>query len=179
MNQKGLTLIEVIISLGLLGFISVLIIGIYLSQNSLYKSQSLELKVNQEARSALDTIDSQIRLGNRVTATFGTFSTGPEALILKIQSINAQQQLIGGIYDYAVVYKLGADLFLEIHPDATSSRKTLVTKLASGVNTVSFTYNNADLNLVTEVSTALSLTHTNSGYNRSINASSRAKLRNY
>ena len=70
MNQKGLTLIEVIISLGLLGFISVLIIGIYLSQNSLYKSQSLELKVNQEARSALDTIDSQIRLGNRVTATF-------------------------------------------------------------------------------------------------------------
>jgi len=177
--KSGFTLIEVVIVIGLVSVCSIILSQLFIGQNRLYNSETAELDITGDARTALDDIDSYVRQSNRALSSFSTYTAGSQVLILQIQSINSSNQLIAGTFDNVVYYLSGSGLFRQVFPNVASSRSAITKKLASGVNSLTFTYNNADYSLVTEVQVDTTVQENVSGQTRSITLSSKAKLRNY
>lgn len=176
--MKGFTLIEMIIVVALIAVLSVVLVSIFISQNKIYQTQTAELNVTGDARLALDDIDSYVRSAKNTAASYSTYTAGPQTLIVKIQSIDSQNSLIAGTFDYVVFYLSSSALYRQIFPHASSSRQASTKKLASNVAALTFTYNNANYDLVSEIASDLTLTQSASGQNRTIQASSKSKLRN-
>ena len=180
-NNRGFTIIETTIVI--LFFVIIAFFLSYLAtyQYWIYNNETAELGIANDARTALDDIDNYVRQSNRVLSSYSSYVTGNQVLILQIQSINSSNQLIPGTYDMVVYYLSSNDLLRQVFPNPSSSRLSVTKKLASGVdiNNFTFSYNNLDYSLVTQVTTSLSITQTVGGQTRSITISSQAKLRNY
>lgn len=179
LQKTGFTLIEVLVVVAIFAVCAVVLTSLFIGQNRIYKTETAELNVTSDARAALDDIDNFVRAATRTMDTYSTYTAGSQVLILQIQSINASNQLLPGVYDYAVYYLTGNDLFREIFPDPSSARPAQLKKLASNVTGLVFTYNNLDLALVTQVTTDLTIQENAGVQIRSITLSSKARLRNH
>jgi prepilin-type N-terminal cleavage/methylation domain-containing protein len=179
MRQKGFTLIELIIVIALVSAGSFVITSMFISQNRLYRSQNAELDVTSQVRFALDDIDNYVRQATRVLPTYSTYTTSSVVLVLEIQSVNASDQLVPGTYDYIVYYLSSGDLMRQTFADPASTRASSTKQVGSGISNLDFTYNNSDLNLVTEVSTSITASEVAGSQTRSFSNDTKAKLRNY
>ncbi len=177
--QKGFTLIELIIVVALFSVISIVLTSLFIGHNRIYRTQTAELDVTGDARTALDDIDSYVRQANRALATYSTYTATGQVLILQIQSVNSSNQLVAGKFDHVVYYLSGNGLFRRVFPDASSVRAGGIKKLANNVNGLTFTPNNANYALVTEVTTDITVQENAGVQNRAITASSKASLRAY
>ncbi|MBI2356199.1 MAG: prepilin-type N-terminal cleavage/methylation domain-containing protein [Candidatus Doudnabacteria bacterium] len=176
--DAGFTLIEVIIVVFMLGMAMLVLTSLFLNQNQVYQSQTAELNVTADARFALDDIDSSVRAADVVAASYSSYTTGTQVLVLQIPSINASNQIIAAAYDYFVYYLTGSDFFRQIFPNASSSRQATTKKIASNVTGLLFSYDNGDSALVKQVTTDLTIQQSGGRYNRSITISSKSRLRN-
>ena len=179
MIRNGFTIIEIVVVLGIIAICAGILVTLFVDHNRLYKSETAELNITADARIALDDIDNYVRQSNRTLSSYSTFTAGPQVLILQIQSVNASRQLIAGTYDNVVFYLSSGSLLFQVFPNVASTRVALTKKIASNVTNLTFTYNNASFDLVTEVSTSLTILESAGIQNRSITLSSKAKLRNY
>lgn len=177
-DQKGFTLIELVIVIAMVAILSVVITSLFIGQNRLYKTQTAELKVNGGARASLDDIDSSARGANRAVASYTSFTASSQVLILEIQSIDALDHLIPATYDYAVYYLYNGSLMRQIYPNASSDRSGGIKKLAENVTGLVFTLDNADYNLATEVTTDLTIQEDAGTQNKSITVSTKSRMRN-
>lgn len=183
--KKGFTVIELVVVLPIAVACMAFLGYIFYFQYWVFNAQSAELAITYDARQSLDSINQYIRQSYRVASSYSTYTTGAQTLVLQLQSINASSQPISGSYDYVVVYLSGTNLYLQVFPNASSTRTASTKKIASDINTSSFgfTYNNATYSAVTKVTTTMAITATVknqiSSQTRSITVSSEAKLRNY
>ena len=181
MNNKGFTLIEVLVVSAIL-FLVVGFLG-YLSVKHfwIYNSQVSQLDIGNDARFSLDDIDNFVRSARRVSVSYDIYSTGPQTLVLQLPSIDSSNKIIENTYDYVVYYLSGQALVREIFPDAISDRESGIKTLTSYIDedNFSFTYDNADYSLVKKITTLISIKKGQSGQQRSITLSSKSFLRNY
>jgi prepilin-type N-terminal cleavage/methylation domain-containing protein len=178
-TQNGFTLIELVVVIALVAITSLVLLDLFIGHNRLYQTQTSELNVTGDARTALDDISAFVRSANRAQAVYSSFTADSQVLILQIQSVNASNQLIPATFDYAVFYLSSGNLLREVFPDATSTRAGGVKELANNVVDLEFTYNNVDFTQVTEVSTDITVEEDAGIQNRSITLSSQARLRSY
>jgi len=180
-NNRGFTVVEMTIVISFFVVIAFFLSYLVTYQYWIYNNETAELGITNDARTALDDIDNYVRQSNRVLSSYSTYVTGSQILVLQIQSINSSNQLIPGTYDMAVYYLSGNDLLRQVFPNPSSNRVLITKKLASDIDTNNFTfsYDNSDYSLVTQVTTSLSITQTIGGQTRSITLSSQSKLRNY
>jgi prepilin-type N-terminal cleavage/methylation domain-containing protein len=176
--SRGFTLIEVVIVVALTGIIMVVLTEFFFTTNQIYKSQNAELGVNMSARASLDDIDAYVKQATQVVDTYSTYSTGPTALILEIQSIDGSGQLIPGVYDKVVYYMTGNSLFREIFPDPASSRLPGGKLLGRYISTLEFTYDNASMPQVSVVTINMTIAESAGRETRDITISSKSRLRN-
>jgi len=179
MKSQGFTLLEIIMVILFVAIIGLVGSELFIGQNRVYKIETAELNINANARLALDDIDNYVRLANRTLDSYSIYTAGSQILILKIQSVNASDQLLPAVYDYVVFYLSSSDLYREVFPDAASSRTAVTKRLASNVNSLNFSYNNVDYSLVKEVTTDLTLQEDAGIQNRAITISTKSILRNY
>jgi prepilin-type N-terminal cleavage/methylation domain-containing protein len=177
-KNAGFTLIETIIVLGLVAVLSVALGEIFIGQYKIYKIEFSELIVQFEARQALDEVTNQVRSAHYVLDEHEEYATGSQTLILQVQSINAANQLIPGVFDIVLINLDGKSLTREIIPDEQSVRPAQSKQLSGNVTSLNFSYNSEVLEQVTEVETGLSVTDENVYQNRTFSASSKARLRN-
>lgn len=177
-HGSGFTLIEVIIVIFMVGMGMLVLTSLFLNQNQVYQSQTAELTVTADARFALDEIDSSVRAADIVATSYSSYTTGTQVLVLQLPSINASNQIISATYDYFVYYLSGSSLLRQIFPNAASSRQASTKKMASNVTGLVFTYDNASMALVQQVTTDLTVQQSGGRYSRSISLSSKSKLRN-
>lgn len=177
-HQSGFTLIELIVVIALVGVVSYVLVDMFLGQHKIYKTQTAELNITNDARATLDDIDAYVRSARQVLATYSSYNTGTQILVLEVQSINASNQLIAGTYDTVVFYLTGSNFYRQIFPAASSIRPAGTKKLASNVTGLAFSFNNADPTLATQVTTDLTLQESAGQQTRSITASSKSYLRN-
>ncbi|MBI4049545.1 MAG: four helix bundle protein [Candidatus Doudnabacteria bacterium] len=177
-TSSGFTLIEIIVVVAMFAMTMLILADLFVGQNQIYRTQTAELNVTSDARVALDEVDAAVRAADVVAGSFGSFTTGPQTLVLQIPAINASNQIIAATYDYMVYYLNGTNFFRQIIPNAASSRSAQTKKLASNVTGLLFSYDNADLAAVKQVATDVTVQETASRYTRSITLSSKSKLRN-
>ncbi|MDP4001196.1 MAG: prepilin-type N-terminal cleavage/methylation domain-containing protein [bacterium] len=177
-TSRGFTLVELVIVIAMVAVLSLVITGLFIGQNRLYKTQTTELKVNGGARASLDDIDSSVRGANRAAASYTSYIASSQVLILEIQSIDIKDHLIPATYDYVVYYLYNGSLMRQIYPNVFSVRAGGIKKLAENVTGLVFTLDNIDYNLVTEVTTDLTIQEDAGTQNKSITISSKSRMRN-
>jgi prepilin-type N-terminal cleavage/methylation domain-containing protein len=178
-KQAGFTLIELVIVIALVGIASFILVDMFIGQNKLYRTQTAELNITNDARMSLDEIDSYVRQAIRTLSSYSGYNSGPQTLVLQIQSVNSSNQLIAGTYDHVVFYMSGSNLMRQVFPDSASSRQSGLKRLASNVAGFTFTYDNADFALVTQITTDITIQESAGYQDRTITISSKSKLRNY
>jgi prepilin-type N-terminal cleavage/methylation domain-containing protein len=179
MRRQGFTLIEIVIVIALVSVAGMILTEVFIGQNRLYRTETAELNITNDARASLDDLDNYLRQTTRTLSSYSTYSAGPQVLILQIQSVNASNQLIPGAYDNVVYYLSGTDFYRQVFPNAASNRAAQTKRLASNVAGLNFTYNNADYSLVTQVTTDITIQENAGIQTRAITLSSQAILRNY
>ena len=158
---QGLTLVELLIGMAILAFVSLMVGSVYLAHFRLFSNQSTSIDVASQNRIALDEIINQIREGNGVSSTASvtgcggakTSGTSPSpTVVVKLWPLDTAtgdpfdpgSSAPDTAYDY-VLYCTDSNNSLhkviQKQTTGTASKRTNSDKiLATGATTLQFTY---------------------------------------
>jgi hypothetical protein len=157
MTKQAFTLIETVIVIAITTMMMLAIAVLYINFNLLYTYQQTFVATTRAAGSAVNAIGAVTLPADQVLASHafasGTISSGATALVLELPTIDSSGNTVVGKYDYIALYLTGTDLYRKIEADATSSRTSSTKRVATLVNSLTFTYDNADFTKVTKVDT--------------------------
>ena len=187
LDKPGLTLVEILISMGILAVIMSFIAIIYFAHFKLFSNQSTSIDVASQNRLAIEEITNQIRESQSVVTTCSACSgdtTGSQILVLQIWPLTAQGEPFdpgGSNYDYMVYKKDPADntkLLKKILPGAGSSRTSSSKILVSDISDLQFAYDNVDVTQAKEVTVTVTTSANSISKPQTYSQSSKATLRN-
>lgn len=186
-SKPGFSVIEVVTGFAIIGLVSILVATLYFANFRLFTNQNTQIEVSSQNKTAIGEMTNQIRESQSVVSTCSTCTgdtTSPTVLVLRLWPLDADGEPFdpeGTAYDY-VVYKRDATdntkLTKKILPDATSTRPGQTKTVSSNVANLQFSYDDADLTLVTQVTIDLQNSQTVNGKTQTSTQSSKAILRN-
>lgn len=146
--MKGLTLIEVLITLGISLVVGALLVVIIVNTAGISYKQSSKLSEGLNINDALFQVRSNIKNSGGVVASYtdGTtaYTSSAEQLVLKIASIDSSNNFISNTFDYFVFFKDSNKLRFKTFPNALSKRKPQDQILTTLVDSLNFKYLNAE-----------------------------------
>ena len=164
---KGFTLIEAIVYIAIASIVLVIITQIFISQSQVYDRETSQIDIDLYAKQTLNRIVSNsisaLGVANTQVISGVTYTSSSSTLILKLQSIDANQNLISNKYDFIVFYLDPADqtkLYMKMDADLSSNRQDASALLATFVESLNFRYNMAIPMDATKVDIALNLSRT-------------------
>jgi type II secretory pathway component PulJ len=158
-NEKGFTLVEVVILLFLFSVLLLGILNIYDWQIKIYNLEQADIAATGAARKALNSMTLYIPQGSAfqtsrvVNGT--TYTTGATTMVLQIPTLNSSGNVVAGTYDYLIYYTNGTNLYQLFELGSGSSRPSGTKQIADKLDSLTFTYNNADLTSATKVDISL------------------------
>lgn len=186
--RNGLTLVELIAGLGIIGFVIVMFASVYLAHTRLFSNQNTSIEVASQNRLAVDEITNQIRESEAVVATCLSCSpetTGANTLIIQLWPLDTNgdptEPTTGNDY---IIYKRDAQdntkLIKKVLPDTSSSRPSSEKIIASNISSLTFTYepDNNDPPTATSVNVSITTTGTSNAKTLTTTQSVKAVLRN-
>lgn len=183
--NKGLSLVELLIAVGVLAILMILLTTIFLSQSQNFEYQQTKLLLEGYFEIVLATIKNFVSAADSILSNQniqGTdYTSGAETLVLRLPSIDSAKKTIAGQYDYAAIFKSGSDIKIVLSPSAQSIRKLENRVLAQYVSWVNFDYGDLAPNLAKTVLFSMTLSKTASRnqiitITRSLQATLRNKL---
>ena len=189
MNQKGLTLIEVLMTMVIAGGVGGLLVIIIVNSAGLFSKETSKLQQGLNINDALFEVRRSIKEASSVAPffTFGsfTYTSGPTQLVLKISSIDSSNNIIANTFDYFVFFLDTNKLRFKTFPDQTSSRKAQDQIFSNLVDSLSFKYQDASNppnevapNIASKVTISLTLRQKSGANYETQTATSEANLRN-
>lgn len=152
-SPTGFTLTETIITIAMTAVIMMALANLYLNFNSLYAYQQTFVATTNAARNGISALRSSVLPANQVLASRSfsgtTVTSGTNALVLTVPSVDAMGNIVSGAYDYIGFYLVGTDLIQNTEANAASVRSTGIRRAATLVASIVFTYDTVD---VTEAS---------------------------
>lgn len=189
MKDKGLTLIEVLVTSGIAIVAGVLLVAIIVNSAGIYRKESSKLSEGLNINDALSKIRSTIKESSTVAASFTgdsiTYTSSATQLVLKIASIDSSGNITTQVFDYYVFFLDNTKLRLKTFPDPSSSRKAQDQIFSTSVDSLRFQYLNSASpplevtpSLATKVKISLTLKQKNGADYETKTATSEASLRN-
>lgn len=155
--NNGFTLVETVIVIALTAVMMLALTNLYINFNTLYVFQQTLIATAQSAGSAMNAVHAAILPANQVPAshTFasGTLSSDADTIVLELPTVNTSGAIIAGTYDHIAFYLTGTDLYQLIEANAASARVSGTKKVASLVESLTFTYDDPDFTKVKSVET--------------------------
>ncbi len=192
-NKKGFTLIEVTITVAILGMIVVLLGDMYVDGTISAEKEMRKSKLQVEAKNVLEGIDNNVKLSAKVDASYTTgsnavYTGSATTLILDIPAIDSSNNFIysgsQNIYDHIIYYLDPANtnnLHKLVFSDDPSSRLYSQNGsdqiILNDVQSLAFTYDASPPSSAI-VDTNLTLYNTGQGNTQTVNVSAEAKRRN-
>lgn len=189
MNNKGFTLLEIVITMGLISIIGVLLVVIIVNSTGVFYKESTRLSEGLHINDTLSSIRENIRQSSGVVTSYTssgvTYTSSSTQLVLKVGSRDSSNNLIANVYDYFVFYQDQNKFWFKVFPDVLSSRKSKNQILTTFLETVNFQYFNSATPPVEvlaqnalKVRITLSLTQKNGNLIERKIATSEASIRN-
>ena len=176
-SQKGLTLIELLISITLLGLLLGVFTSVYTNGVKVYQREFKQANLQNENRIVLDRIISDIKQAYSVDQTSTATS-----LILLLPAIDEDGDILyeGDDQfktDQFIYLKSGQSLVKIIAPDIDSTREAVDKTILDKVSSLTFTYL-PDLETAEQIEVTLQTQDTAGKNTITINNTSKATLRN-
>lgn len=147
MRERGLTLIEVLITMGIATVAGVLLVVIMVNSAGLFTQQSSKVQEGLNINDALLEVRSSIKQANAVASEYtgggSTYTTGGSQLVLQVLSIDSLGNIIDNTLDYFVFFQDQNLLRFKIFPDPSSSRKPVDRLLSTMAESLNFQYFNS------------------------------------
>ncbi|MDD5416005.1 MAG: prepilin-type N-terminal cleavage/methylation domain-containing protein [Candidatus Daviesbacteria bacterium] len=144
MKEKGLTLIEVLVAMGIAATAGALLLVIIVNSAGLFTEQSSKVQEGLNSNDTLSALRRDIKQASAVAPSYTdgltTYSSNASQLVLKVSSIDDAGNIIDNIFDYFILYLDQKAVHLKIFPDAVSSRKALDRVFATNVDNLKFQY---------------------------------------
>ena len=160
-DNQGFTFIEAVVSVAIFIFITLAMLYLYYNYSNIYNYQQVEAKVAGSARTAANELQKTTLQADKIVSshTFSghAYSTGQNTLVLEIPSIDSSGNIVSGKYDYVVFYASGTNFYELTGADAASSRPSGLKQLSDSVATITFTCNNANLDLADKIDADLQM----------------------
>lgn len=146
-KQKGLTLVEVLVALGVSALVGTLLLVIITNSAGIFYKQASKVESGLNINDALVNFRENIKQSSSVAETYTYFSTtynsGTTQLILKIASIDSSDNIIADTFDYFVYFLDEKKLRLKTFPGVGSSRKAQDRIFSTVVDSLLFEYLNS------------------------------------
>jgi prepilin-type N-terminal cleavage/methylation domain-containing protein len=158
-RSRGFTLIETLTVVAISAVAFLALVNLFLTFNSLHGFQQVLMATAGSAGTAMNALEATVPSATHVLSSRSfsgvTYTSATTTLVLELPTIDASGTIITGVNDYAVFFASSTTLYRLIRADALSARRTGTTTLSTTLNSISFTYNNADFTQVTAVTTDL------------------------
>lgn len=176
-NERGLTLIELLVSIVLLGVLLSAFTSVYVMGIKSYQREFRTTNLQSENRIVLDRIIADTKQAYKIDP-----ASDGDTLILLVPAIDANGVILydgtGQFKTDVLTYdKSGNEIMKSISPDISSSRSAVNKSIIQKVSGLTLTYI-PDLNTAGEVTINLRTSDVSSGKTITINNISRAFLRN-
>jgi len=185
MKKHGLTLIELLITIGLVGMILIVITGVYVSGFRTYQEELSSSMVQSNAQTILDALATDIKNGMLIEQSYDVYVTGTSSIIIRVPAINSDKQIqysgTDMLYDRIIYYYQSNEIHKLVFADPSSTRYSAngVDKvLDSKILSLSFTYD-PDQTTATLVTATVSSDIKVGNRNKTITISGTARLRNH
>ena len=156
---KGFTLIETVIVIAITTMALFALVNLFILFNATYGYQQAFIATAGAAGTAMNALEAAVLPARRVLASrdfSGTaYASGPTALVLELPAIDSSGDIIPEMSDYVAFYTSGAILYRLTEANAGSARASGVKQLSATLNSLAFTYDNADFTQVTSVAADL------------------------
>ena len=155
-KNNGFTLIETLVVLFFACILLVVFFNLYDWHGRVYYYQEALIRVSTSNRQALLNMQNYVAQSNRVLVSASvngtTYTTSANVLVLQIPSIDSTGNIVANKWDKVAFYGSGTNFYLQLQPDATSSRQKINKILSDTLASVSFTYNPTDVTQANKIS---------------------------
>lgn len=155
-HTRGLTLIEILISIFLFGLISLVLFNVYQGYFSAFGVQQARIDTSRSARTIVNEVEKVARQANHIVAshTFSgtTMTTSSSTAVFELPSVNSVGDIVANTYDYIAFYTTNANMYVRTEAGSGSIRTSGTKRLSDIVNTLAFTYSNSNLTQATSTS---------------------------
>ncbi len=187
-RPKGLTLIEMLVGLAIVSLLIVAILSLYSKGQQQFLNQNIQSDVLEKSRFPLAWIARDVKSAVQVAATWGSYTTSSNTLVLAVPSVDASGLIIdiNSEFDH-VIYRVLERKLQRIYDakEGVSARVDGSRNLADDVTGLSIAYYDASeaplsSNFATAASVRVSLSTARKGFRRTFQESmnSKFKLRN-
>ena len=155
-GNKGVTLIETLVAVGLFIFIAMALFVVYEVYGKIYNLGAAHFSAVGGSRSALTQLSNFAAQANRVlqnrTINGVNYISGTPLLLFRLPAINSAGKTIDNTWDYAVFYVSSTNFYSYLEKNVSSARVGGGLKLLSNtIVSASFSYDNADFTQVRKV----------------------------
>lgn len=142
--MKGLTLIEVLITMGISVVVGVLLLVVIVNSAGLFYSQSSKLSIGLNTNDALSQVRQSIKEASAIAASFTsgveTYTSGATQLVLKVPALDASNNIIADTFDYFIFFLDQKKLRFKTFPDTQSTRRAQDQIFSTSVDSLTFKY---------------------------------------
>jgi len=141
LGNRGITLVEIIISVGIFALVLATALGVYSLSFWNYQQDMARNVANGQVQTGAQYIERDIRNGAAVLASFGSIATGTHSIVLSAPSYNSSG-VIDSTFD-TIVYRVNSSnvLVRTTAANALSLRANETNRpLARGVTSLNLTY---------------------------------------
>lgn len=143
-TERGFTLAEVIIALGIAMVVGALLLVIIVNSVGLFYKESSKVGQGILSNDALSKITQNIKNSNAVVSSYTfsqtTYTSSSTQLVLKQPSIGSSGNIISNTFDYFVLFLNQDQLKFKSFPDAQSSKKAQDQVLSLNVQSILIQY---------------------------------------
>lgn len=184
MSRRGMTLLEVILVMGIVGVLTMILANILITHGRLFRGESTEVELQLEGSRLTESITASARVADRVvgaqTVNGTAYTTGSDTIIFSMPSTDSQGT-INGTFDHIVFYIDPVDstkFKLSQEADPASDRTSFEKLLSDSIEQLNFYYDDSDYSNVDSVSLDARLIDTVFNVKHEIDVNTRFRLGN-
>lgn len=145
-RRNGLTLVEVLVSMGIAAVVGLLLLVVMINSTGLYTKQSSKVEQGLNLNDIFSQVRSTVKQASAIAVSYTdgatTYTTGASQLVLKIASVDSSKNIIENTFDYFVFF-LDQNIFrLRTFPNVLSSRQPVNQVFSTGTDSLRFQYFN-------------------------------------
>lgn len=156
-RYSGFTLLETIITLAITVIALLALTNLFFVFNSIYGYQQAFMAAAGSSGAAINAFEAAVLPADQVLASHvfsgTTHTSSANTLVLELPAIDGSGNVIPSAKDYIVFYASSSNLYRLTQADALSARVSGLKKLSTTLQSLTFSYDNADFAKVTNVTT--------------------------